>query len=217
MPGAEPLPASLRYLLPFRTHVAKLEPEEIRGDMDFSALRKLLRKRIKGLSLEQAEKALEADCAALAAWLSEPARHREFLILAQVYLSTWPDLVRELLEEDPPLGPKVVLETPKGARAKKLQHGVLKVSWKETVLFLIPLTGEDLDRYLSLYWHEFPLKGGQARKRRGDFEGFEYLLAVEGGHVLAKFATQHEANEAKLKMCCASIRVLQRKEAGAFN
>lgn len=101
MPRISPLPERLQYLQPFRKRFASRQPEELNEDTGFTPLLALLSKRIAGLSVEDAEKLLEEDMAALQSWLSAPEQINDCLhFAAGVFLIAPPaELVEQIWEE----------------------------------------------------------------------------------------------------------------------
>lgn len=71
---ANSLPTRIRYLEPVRKQLAALGPDDIHEDTDLSVLRRVVRKRVKGLSDVEARSALNEDAAELEKWLSKPGK-----------------------------------------------------------------------------------------------------------------------------------------------
>src|SRR5262245_25725504 len=69
MAGHAKLPAELKYLQPFVTYLSRLPPEELDESVDSSKLDAALRKRIAGMSEDEADEALHGDWQILNDWL----------------------------------------------------------------------------------------------------------------------------------------------------
>ena len=77
-PVLPPLPADVSYLQPVVDELACLAGEEINEDLEIPALEQLVRTRIQGLPVEDSRRRLDADSAALQAWIEEDERVRSF-------------------------------------------------------------------------------------------------------------------------------------------
>src|SRR5213592_1291343 len=113
---SHPLPTRLRYLEPVRKQLAALAPDDIHEDTDLSVLRRVVRKRVKGLSDEDARSALRDDAAELESWLSAPGQADTRLYFV---LPILPDAIEVLLAEQPQMPPErgeARMELPEGAK-----------------------------------------------------------------------------------------------------
>lgn len=144
-PMAHPLPARIRYLEPVRKQLAALAPDDIHEDTDLSVLRRVVRKRVKGLSEEQARAALQEDAAELEKWLSTPGLPDARL---HFVLPILPDAVEILLiqhTQGPSERGEVSMELPDGAKVTR-ENGCWSVQWRQFLLSLYPSHREDMHR-----------------------------------------------------------------------
>ena len=216
MPRSSSLPAELKYLEPFRKQLAKLEPEEINENMDLSLLNNLFARRITGLSENDAIEALKSDYAALEAWLAVLERQNDSLIFLEAYLSVLagtPELIRELKAGTTAskTKPRVQMETPKGSRARNLQHGVLKVVSHEEVLFIQPISKDDVEMYTVHFCSSNPTVdiAGVSGFRFHNGANVEHIFQVTGGAVLCLISGPVELEKSRFAPYLRTIRVVQ--------
>lgn len=142
---AHPLPIRIRYLEPVRKQLAALASEEIHEDTDLSVLRRVVRKRVRGLSEEEAHAALQGDATELEKWLSTPELPDTRLYFV---LPILPDAVEILLTEHPQGPPErgeASMELPEGAKVT-VENGCWSVRWRRFYVSLYPSHCEDMHR-----------------------------------------------------------------------
>jgi hypothetical protein len=161
-----PLPTRLRYLESFRKYLARLGPEEINEDTDLTIVREAVRKRVKGLSPEQARAALSHDGAELSRWLSTPEQQNDVLHFLPPFLAM--DAADPLLQEPEASQPEreVSMSLPKGAKVSK-ENGCWSVTWSRMLLGLFPA---DLARMES---ETARFRDGAKRRPMQDGDGIE--------------------------------------------
>jgi hypothetical protein len=119
MSRSQPLPDELGYLQPFVNWLGKYSPDGLNEDIDAARLERALRRRVRGLSVLEAQRRLAADREALRSWLesSAPQGHPAQWVLG--FLSH-PKLAKELLEPAPgrPPEPLIEFEPPAGWRVR---------------------------------------------------------------------------------------------------
>jgi hypothetical protein len=126
------LPDELGYLQPFVRSLAKRPPDEINESIDASRLENALRKRVHGMSIDEAQERLDADRLALQSWLEScaPEGHPAHWVLGFL---THPDLAKELLQ--PPAGkpPEPILEfdPPAGWHVRAIPFNLILRKGKE--------------------------------------------------------------------------------------
>ena len=139
MAQASPLPERLRYLGPVRKQFARLAARDnLHEDTDLSVLRRVVRKRVKGLSSEQSRIAMAEDGASLERWLATPEAQNEPLhfllpILADAMEVLFPEPTHE-----PPERGVVRMELPAGAKVTE-ENGCWSVKWQKKLAFSLPL------------------------------------------------------------------------------
>jgi hypothetical protein len=144
MPRQSPLPEQLRYLLPFRKEVAKLEPGESIENMDLSGLNRLLLRRIDKVPLAEGKKRLQQDQMALERWLATPGlEDNGAMHFVRGYLMALPGLVEALLEESaaPVERVEVEMDLPDTIKRRSTGGGGWQVSWLRTKVFVVPTEG----------------------------------------------------------------------------
>ena len=221
MPRLKPLPKQLRYLQPFRAGLDRLEPEELNENADVSALHKVILKRVEGLSSKDAAAALEADLVELKSWISTSASEDDAAHFLEAQLSVLPFLIEELGTPalEPPPKPTTKLRTqmeiPKGARARAMQHGVLKVTWNGVILFACPFTKEDVEIHMEMFGHTArPVVFGKVsgfRLHRNDHP--EFMLTVPGGHVLVSLVNcELDLEQSKFENYLRTLRIVEQQQ-----
>jgi hypothetical protein len=226
---AHPLPTRIRYLEPVRKQLAALDPDDIHEDTDLSVLRRVVRKRVKGLSEGQARAALQEDAAELERWLATPGLQDARLYFV---LPILPEAVEVLLTEqsqEPPERGEVSLELPDGAKIMK-ENGCWSVKWRRLLLCLAPSHREEMHREAGRFKDEAksrPIVGGSgmsvADVRFGQVSGIkcitkvasprfkrlEYALEVPGGYVTAALAQgAGDFDESEIERYFRTLRVL---------
>jgi len=199
---AHTLPDRLRYLEPVRKQLAALDPDDIHEGTDLSVLRRVVRKRLKGLSDDEARALLDEDADELERWLStrtQPDTRLHFI------LPILPEAI-ELLTEQPQLPPErgeAGMELPDGAKVS-VENGCLGLKWRRFYLSLYPSHREDMHREAGRLKDEAksrPMVDGSgmsiAEVRFGEVSGIkrvskmaspkfkraDYALDVPGGHI----------------------------------
>jgi hypothetical protein len=197
--------------------------------MDLSVLRRVVRKRVKGLSEEQAYTTLSADAAELEQWLSSPDRSDERL---HFVLPILPDGVEVLLTkrtQGPPERGEVSMDLPQGAKVTKT-NGCLSVKWRRLLVSLYPEHREDMHRSMGMfrdYAKSQPMTdgGGMAVEdvRFGDavgikcvskmaspkFKRVNYAFEVPGGYVEAVLdSSAGDFDESELEAHFHSLHVM---------
>jgi hypothetical protein len=131
------LPRTLRYLGPVRKRLAALPPEEVDENMDTAMFAETLRRRGKGLTLEEATRKLQADRDELRQWLALPGNENDPLHFFYGYLLIASDCVGEVLK--PPAEPtrcaEVDMQMPPNSAAE-WQDGGLRVTLGRLVVFV---------------------------------------------------------------------------------
>jgi hypothetical protein len=206
MAQASPLPEGLRYLEPVRKQFARLAARDnLHEDTDLSVLRRVVRKRVKGLSSEQSRIAMAEDGASLERWLATPEAQNEPL---HFLLPILPDAMEVLFPEpthEPPERGVVRMELPAGAKVTE-ENGCWSVKWQRRWLFLYPSHREEMHSQSGRLRDEAksqPLVGnngmvvtdvrfGQVAGMKCVFKGtaprfkrVDYALDVPGGHITA--------------------------------
>ena len=92
------MPPRIRYLEPVRKQLAALDLDYIHEHTDLSVLRRVVRKRVRGLSEKVARTELQADAAELDKWLSTAGLPDKGLYFV---LPILPNAVEVLLTEHP--------------------------------------------------------------------------------------------------------------------
>jgi hypothetical protein len=107
------LPRALKYLKQVIKDIEEVEEDELDESYDISRLLALLRKRIKGLNLEEARERISNDHRELVKWLEVKGEHPAIFIET---IMAQPELAEHLLAES---------SEPKSARAKKKQEALV--------------------------------------------------------------------------------------------
>jgi hypothetical protein len=202
---ANALPERLRYLEPVRKQLAGLGPDEIHEETDLSVLRRVVRKRVKGLSEEAARVLLREDAAELERWLSTAAEPDTRLYFITPIL---PDAIEILLTEEPESPPErgeVRMELPEGAKVT-VENGTWSVKWGRLWLFVYPRHREEMHSEAGRWKDDsksHPMVDGSGNSveevRFGEVAGIKsiwkekarkikrvaYALDVPGGHIVA--------------------------------
>jgi len=226
MAQGSPLPSRLRYLEPVRKQFARLAAHDnLHEDTDLSLLRRVVRKRVKGLSSEQSQIAMAQDGAELDQWLATPEGQNDPLHFLLVIL---PDAMEVLFAKEPHGPPEcgvARMELPSGAKVTE-ENGCWSVKWKRRWLFLYPTHCELMHsqagrlRDEARSWPsgtvvedvQFGAVTGIRRMshaRNARFKRVDYALEVPGGHITA---TQDSAvgnfDERELEAYFHTLRVL---------
>jgi hypothetical protein len=232
MPRASPLPQRLRYLSPIRKHLAALPPEELNEDLDIAVFVKALRKRTKGLSLEEATTTLQGDRTILEDWLARPERSSDPLHFFYGFLLIAADSVEELLkapDKHPPLG-ELQMEFPKGARTKRYPPG-LEIRLGEITLSIFPSDKESFEVNIETLrlgtqleksvanWVTTPIAFGGVSGYKFVREAnavsakeVHYELEVPGGYASACIVARvMKWTESEFEQCLRSIKIVYGK------
>jgi hypothetical protein len=224
---ANALPERLRYLKPVRKQLAGLGPDEIHEDTDLSVLRRVIRKRVKGLSEEEARVLLREDAAELERWLSTAEEPDTRLYFITPIL---PDAIEILLTEEPESPPErgeVRMELPEGAKVT-VENGTWSVKWGRFWLSLYPSHREEMHSHAGRFKGDaksqpmidgvgmaveevrFGEVGGiKCTWKRAKFKQVEYALDVPGGHMLAVVEPRrNDFDESELERYFHTMRVL---------
>ncbi len=227
MPHA--LPDRLRYLEPVRKQLAALDPDGIHEDTDLAILRRVVRKRLKGLSDAEADVLLREDAEELERWLSTPGQPDTRLYFI---LPILPDAVEVLLAEQPKLPPErgeASMELPDGAKVS-VENGCWSVKWRRFYLSLYPSHCEDMHREAGRFKDEAksrPMVDGSGMSvsevRFGEVSGskrlskmaspkfkrLDYALDVPGGHLVAVLdSSSGDFDESIVEQYFHTLRVL---------
>lgn len=229
MPQSSPLPTRLRYLEPVRKQLAALAPDDIHEDTDLSVLRKVVRRRVKGLSAEESGTALAEDAAELDKWLSSSKGKDKRLYFI---LPILPDAVEVLLVKHPPESPErgeVTMELPRGAKVTR-ENGCWAVEWHKLLLSLYPSHCEEMHSEASRSRDNAksrPMTAGDgftvadvqfgdvaglkcvSKMRSPKFKQVDYALEVPGGYVVASVQSRtRDFDESELEAYFRTLRVL---------
>jgi hypothetical protein len=212
-----------------RKQLAALDPDDVHEDTDLSVLRRVVRKRVRGLSEEEARAALHEDAAELERWLSTPG-----LPDARLYfvLPILPDAVEILLTEHPQGPPErgeASMELPDDAKVTK-ENGCWSVKWHRLFLSLYPSHCEDMHREagrlkddaksrqmldgsgMSVADVRFgPVSGikGISRMASPKFKRVNYALDVPGGHLVVVLdSSRGDFDESEVERYFHTLRVL---------
>lgn len=145
MAAKEILPERLQYLQPFREFLKKLPKAEVGETTDTTLLEDLLRKRIQGKSVKDAQEQLNADLKELENYLSGPRRRNDRLHFVVGFLLIAVERPEEFLK--PPEKPKVILERlfmdlPPKAKSSVDEYS-LTVKWKRQHFYALRLNMDD--------------------------------------------------------------------------
>jgi hypothetical protein len=103
-----PMPDPLGYLQPFVNALARLPPDCLNEDVEPSRLEAALRKRIRGLDVENAEAQLAHDRERLKRWLENKPEHPAHWILGFMQST----LAKDIMQQAEPLPPGSTEPTP---------------------------------------------------------------------------------------------------------
>jgi hypothetical protein len=209
--------------------LAAMDPDDIHEGTDLSMLRKVVRKRVKGLSEEQARDVLHQDAAELERWLATPGLRDARLFFV---LPILPDAVEVLLTEhpqEPPERGEVSMKLPDGTKVMK-ENGCWSVKWQRLLLCLAPSHCEEMHREAGRFKDEaksHPMVGGSGmsvtdvqfdqvsgikcitKVASPRFKRLEYALEVPGGYVMATLATRAgDFDESDIERYFNTLRVL---------
>jgi hypothetical protein len=223
------LPVRLRYLEPVRKQLAALAADDIHENTDLSVLRKVVRRRVKGLSAEESRTVLAEDAAELEKWLSSSTGKDERLYFITPIL---PDAVEILLVERPPTPPErgeVTMDLPGGAKVTK-ENGCWSVKCGRLYLELYPSHREEMHSTAGRSRGDAksrPMTAGdgfgvvdvqfgrvvglKCVSRRASLKSKQvnYALEVPGGYVVADlFAFDKDFDESELEAYFHTLRVL---------
>ena len=226
---AHPLPIRIRYLEPVRKQLAALGPDGPHEETDLRVLRRVVRKRVKGLSEEQACAALQEDAAELERWLSTPGLPDTRLYFV---LPILPDAVEVLLTEHPPGPPErgeVSMALPDGAKVM-VENGGWGVKWRRFLLSLSPSHCEEMHREAGRFKDDAksrPMVDGSGMSvtevRFGEVSGIkciskmaapkfkrlDYALDAPGGYVVASLDSRaSDFDESEIERYFHTLRVL---------
>ena len=145
MARIETLPERLQYLRPFQEYLATLPKAEVGDSTDTTLLVKILRKRIKEMSYEEAKEQLSADLEELENHLSVVHRRDDKLGFIVGFLLIAAEMPDELLK--PPVKHKEIeerlaMELPPGAKSSVDQYS-LTVKWKRQRFHVLRLNMAD--------------------------------------------------------------------------
>jgi hypothetical protein len=109
------LPDEIRYLQPFLRRLGRRSPDDLNECVDSSLLEEALRQRVRGLSIVEAQRQLNADRRTLHSWLASSALEANPAHWVLGFLSH-SGLARELLRarSAKPAEPVIELEPPPG-------------------------------------------------------------------------------------------------------
>jgi len=227
---ANTLPTRLRYLEPVRKQLAALDADEIHECTDLSVLRRVVRKRLKGLSDEEGRALLREDADELARWL--PTRDSQDQRLYFV-LPILPDAIEILLTAQQPTSPpergEASMELPEGAKVT-VENGCWSVKWRRFDLFLAPSHREEMHSFAGSFKEEAksqPMIDGSGtyvvEVRFGDVSGIkrvwkvvsrklkcvDYALDVLEGHMVATLdSSSKDFDESEFERYFHTMRVL---------
>jgi hypothetical protein len=193
------LPERLRYLRPFQKYLAALPAAEVGESTDSTMLEKILRKRLRGMSSQEATNQLSADLEGLEAILSVGQRRDIRLGFIFGFLFSAATMPENLLK--PPARRKKVVERltmklPPGAKLSVDEYS-LAVKWKRQNLFALRCDMDDeFSRDLTLA--EFAHPNASERE----------LFTLMGETALAKLASpntpQNEPKAIHVKLGAAT-------------
>lgn len=227
---ADTLPTRLRYLEPVRKQLVALDPDEIHECTDLSVLRRVVRKRLKGLSDDESRALLREDADELARWL--PTRDEQDQRLYFI-LPILPDAIEALLTKQPPPPPpergEASMELPEGAKLI-VENGCWSVKWRRFHLSLYPSHREEMHSFAGRFKDEArsrPMIDGSGmcalEVRFGDVSGIkctskmasakfkrvDYALDVPGGHLTATLdSSSRDFDESEFERYFHTMRVL---------
>jgi hypothetical protein len=232
MGESSPLPDRLRYLEPVRKQFARLAAQDnLHEDTDLSVLRRVVRRRLKGLSSEESRMAMAQDGGELEQWLAtSEAQHEPLHFLLPILPEAIDVLFAEPRHEPPERG-IVRMELPTGARVTE-ENGSWSVKWRRKWLFLYPSHREEMHSEAGRLRDEAknqPMTGndgmsvtevrfgpvaGIKRVYKGPaprFKRVDYALDVPGGHVTATQDSASKAgdfDEQELEACFHTMQIL---------
>jgi hypothetical protein len=134
----QPLPDELRYLQPFVRWLAKRSPDDANESIDATRLEKALRKRVRGMSIAEAQQRLDADRRTLQSWLEAwtPEGHPAHWVLGFL---THPKLAKELLQTpaDKPPEPIIEFDPPAGWHVRAIPFNLNLRKGKERAFITV--------------------------------------------------------------------------------
>jgi hypothetical protein len=190
-------------------------------------LRRVVRKRVKGLSEEEARVLLREDAAELERWLSTAEEPDTRLYFITPIL---PDAIEILLTEQPPASPErgeVKMELPEGAKVT-VDNGGWGVQWGRIWLFLYPSHREEMHSEAGRWKDDAksqPMVDGdgiaveevrfgevagiKCTSKMAKFKRVDYALDVSGGHIVATVDSRRgDFDESELERYFHTMRVL---------
>jgi len=212
-----------------RKQLAALGPDDIHEGADLSVLRRVVRKRLKGLSDDDARVALRNDANELARWLSTAGLPDTRLYFI---LPILPDAIEVLLTEQPqspPQSGEASMKLPDGAKVT-IENGCWSVKWRRFHLYLSPSHREDMHSFAGRFRDDAksrPMVDGSgmsvAEVRFGEVAGIkciskmtspkfkraDYVLDVPGGHMVATLdSSRGDFDESEFEQYFNTLRVL---------
>jgi len=233
------LPPRLRYLEPVRKYLTALGPEEVNENTDLTMIRKVVRKRVKGLPAEQARAALNEDGAELDIWLSAHLRGNESLGFLLPFLAM--DAADTLLQEPAEMPPEreVSMDLQEDAKISK-ENGCWSVKWRKKLLSLYPSDSEKMESEIARFRSEAkrrPMLDGDGIELvdvhfasvRGIKRTYkqtwpapskqvDYALEVPGGYVLATLQSltgDAHFDESEVEVQLHTLRAISHQTKGA--
>lgn len=227
------LPERLEYLQPFRKKFRSQAAEALNEDSGSAVLMPLFTKRLRGLSLQEAEEVLTADFEALQKWLSEAAQQDDPLqfVLGFSLVASPQELAKHIKEQaEKPPEPRLCLhmELPPGAKPRRIPGG--REDAKIVTLRGLWLAMDALDEHAVSNFYDASLRNATTEAKcevtltcgpvtgrkltiTGQDKEVVYALAVPGGHVFGSLsAVGKKANrliweEAPFESCFHTLRV----------
>ena len=226
------LPDRISYLEPVRKQLTAMAAEDINEDVDLSVLRRVVRKRIKGKSIEDSCVLLNEDVEKLEKWLSSANEKDQRLAFV---LPILPE-ANEILFAKPNKGPtergEVSMELPVDVKVKK-EYGCLEAWLNKMFLSIMPQYQDGIER-LTKEFHRNIERSAQVSGcaysavavRYGNVVGTKfiskssvpifdksvnYALEVPGGHVICTVLSvrvSHDFDESNLEAHFSTLRVL---------
>lgn len=222
------LPERLRYLEPVRKQLAALGDGNIHEETDLSVLRRVVRKRIKGLSRDESHTVLSEDAEELESWLSAPPQKSEPLHFVLPILPDAVEILFATTNQGPPERGVITMELPDGAKMTQ-ENGCWSVKWRRLYLGLYPSHEEDMRRTAGQFRDDAkrqPMIDGEGMSvtdvRLGNvvgikrlsartypkFKRLDYALEVPGGFVVAVLDSAKDFDESEFEKYFRTLRVL---------